>query len=108
MCCTLRAVPNYEAGCQTYLHWKDVEAAYLTLPEPRPKYVFQTVDNGSGYDPTGEESQYYAARFAEKYELELLFVIAYAHGQSALNYHVERPKRIVNLSTKIKMKTKGR
>ena len=91
MCCTLRPVYENQKGCAQYMHWQDIEAAYLSIGEgERPEYIIVSVDNGSGYDPTDELGTYYAAKFAEKYGIKMLAVLSYAAGQSALHYFVER------------------
>lgn len=91
MCCFLRAVPDEEQFTQQFLHWADIEETYLAIPDSeRPEYIFLCTDNGSGYDPTDEMGQHFAAKFMEKYNIKFLFLLGFAPGQSALNYFCER------------------
>ena len=92
MCAFLRGVPNLAKGCTQYMHWCDIEEAYLSMPpDDRPEYLFVSVDNGSGFEPTDEIGWYYACKFLQTYRLKLCAPLSYASGQSALNYLIERP-----------------
>ena len=51
----IRGVPDLPSGCTQRLHWDNIESAYLSLAEDdRPEFLFISVDNGSGFDPTDE------------------------------------------------------
>ena len=56
----LRGVPELIKHTQQYMHWRDLEEAYLKLdPRERAEYIFLCVDNGSGFDPTDDVGAYY-------------------------------------------------
>ena len=60
-------------------------------PEERAEILIFCSDNGSGFDPTGEENAYYACQFAERHpEIKAIAMISYGAGESTLNWEIER------------------
>ena len=93
MCCFLRSVRDMkgEPGCQTYRHVRDIEETWLSLPAAeRPEYLFISLDNGDGSDPTEEKFAFYLTKFMSRHlEIKMIDAVTWASGHSVRNYFIE-------------------
>jgi hypothetical protein len=77
--------------CQQLRHAQDIEATYLAIdPNERPEYIFISLDNGDGSDPTDEMLVYYLTRMMAKHPaIKMMYPYSHAAHASALNYLIE-------------------
>ena len=93
MCSFLRSVPRMQKDkyCQQLRHAQDIEATYLAIdPNERPGYIFISLDNGDGFDPTDEMLVYYLTRMMAKHSaIKMMYPYNRAAHASALNCLIE-------------------